>query len=97
MSEWLKEHAWKACVRQKCTAGSNPALSAKGNPQRKLWVFVFLVVAKNFCLRIKKQKPKILEEDWASMLARNTLLGSTQLIPIINYLFFLVEIFFGQA
>ena len=27
MSEWLKEHAWKACVSQD-TAGSNPALSA---------------------------------------------------------------------
>ena len=26
--EWLKRHAWKACVRQKRTAGSNPALSA---------------------------------------------------------------------
>ena len=26
--EWLKRHAWKACIRQKCIAGSNPALSA---------------------------------------------------------------------
>ena len=29
MSEWFKEHAWKVCVLQKGTAGSNPALSAK--------------------------------------------------------------------
>ena len=29
MQEWFNWHAWKACVRQKCTAGSNPALSAK--------------------------------------------------------------------
>ena len=29
MLEWLKRHAWKACKRQKCFAGSNPALSAK--------------------------------------------------------------------
>ena len=28
MSEWLKEHAWKACVLQKGTVGSNPTLSA---------------------------------------------------------------------
>jgi hypothetical protein len=28
VSEWLKEHAWKVCVSQKGTAGSNPALSA---------------------------------------------------------------------
>ncbi len=27
VSEWLKEHAWKACVVN-ATAGSNPALSA---------------------------------------------------------------------
>ena len=28
MLEWLKRHAWKACIRQKRIAGSNPALSA---------------------------------------------------------------------
>ena len=28
MAEWLKAHAWKVCVLQKGTAGSNPALSA---------------------------------------------------------------------
>ena len=29
VSEWLKEHAWKVCIRQKCIEGSNPFLSAK--------------------------------------------------------------------
>ena len=29
MFEWLKKHAWKACVLQKGTTGSNPVLSAK--------------------------------------------------------------------
>ena len=29
VSEWLKEHAWKVCIRQKCIEGSNPSLSAK--------------------------------------------------------------------
>ena len=29
MTEWLKVHAWKACVSQKGTGGSNPPLSAK--------------------------------------------------------------------
>ena len=29
VSEWFKEHAWKVCVLQKGTAGSNPALSAR--------------------------------------------------------------------
>jgi hypothetical protein len=27
VSEWLKEHAWKACVRLKRTVGSNPTSS----------------------------------------------------------------------
>ncbi len=27
--EWLKRHAWKACIRQKCITGSNPVLSAR--------------------------------------------------------------------
>jgi hypothetical protein len=29
VSEWLKEHAWKACKRQKRFEGSNPFLSTK--------------------------------------------------------------------
>ena len=28
VTEWPKVQHWKCCVRQKCTAGSNPALSA---------------------------------------------------------------------
>ena len=34
MLEWLKRHAWKACIRQKCIRGSNPLFStspAMGN------------------------------------------------------------------
>ena len=31
MLEWFKRHAWKACVLQKGTGGSNPFLSAKTN------------------------------------------------------------------
>ena len=27
MLEWLKRHAWKACIRQKRIGGSNPPLS----------------------------------------------------------------------
>ena len=29
MLEWLKRHAWKACILQKSIGGSNPPLSAK--------------------------------------------------------------------
>lgn len=31
MAEWLKAHAWKACIRQKRIGGSNPPLSAKNS------------------------------------------------------------------
>ncbi len=34
MLEWLKRHAWKACIRQKCIAGSNPSLSAERAGQK---------------------------------------------------------------
>ena len=36
MSEWFKEHAWKVCVLQKGTAGSNPALSAEKQCKNKV-------------------------------------------------------------
>ena len=34
MLEWLKRHAWKACIRQKCIRGSNPCLSAERAGQK---------------------------------------------------------------
>ena len=34
--EWLKRHAWKACIRQKRIRGSNPLLSAEMKMVNKL-------------------------------------------------------------
>ena len=34
MAEWLKAHAWKACILQKSIEGSNPSLSASLRPAR---------------------------------------------------------------
>ena len=34
MLEWLKRHAWKACIRQKRIRGSNPCLSAERAGQK---------------------------------------------------------------
>src|SRR5690348_15103411 len=34
VAEWLKAHAWRACIRQKRIAGSNPALSVPDSSQR---------------------------------------------------------------
>ena len=43
MLEWFKRHAWKACVLQKGTGGSNPFLSAKIKDQLFIRVgFLFL-------------------------------------------------------
>ena len=35
MLEWLKRHAWKACIRQKRIASSNLAHSAQQNPIKR--------------------------------------------------------------
>ena len=53
MSEWSKEHAWRACNRQKRFMGSNPILSAisKSPPnggffileQMRMLAFVFVM------------------------------------------------------
>ncbi len=34
MLEWLKRHAWKACIGQKPIPGSNPGLSASRKPDK---------------------------------------------------------------
>ena len=34
MAEWSKAHAWKVCVLQKGTGGSNPSLSAESLRQK---------------------------------------------------------------
>ena len=38
--EWLKRHAWKACIRQKRIRGSNPLLSAFEWNERKYRVII---------------------------------------------------------
>ena len=40
VSEWLKEHAWKVCIRQRIE-GSNPSLTAKlkNRPQGRFFAF----------------------------------------------------------
>ena len=46
MLEWLKRHAWKACIRQKRIPGSNPGLSASifRNPLIFSGFFFFLEI-----------------------------------------------------
>ena len=36
MLEWLKRHAWKACIRQKCIRGSTHRLSAEQKLKREV-------------------------------------------------------------
>ena len=56
MLEWLKRHAWKACILQKGIRGSNPRLSAKLTGQNRktnsqvpqiqfLWDFFYLFIS----------------------------------------------------
>ena len=49
MLEWLKRHAWKACIRQKRISGSNPDLSARQNdesrPEGRLFFCAILILS----------------------------------------------------
>ena len=46
MLEWLKRHAWKACIRQKCITSSNLVLSA--------FLFVVKKMFESGCLDFSK-------------------------------------------
>ncbi len=43
--EWLKRHAWKACIRQKRIGGSNPPHSARSPKGMRTLGFVIDAVA----------------------------------------------------
>ena len=45
MLEWLKRHAWKACIPQKGISGSNPDLSAIYLFDMKKVLFTLLIAA----------------------------------------------------
>ena len=59
LAEWSNAAVLKT-VEGHTSRGSNPLLSAKGNPQRKLWVFCFTKMPKLFQLEgfFGKQKTK---------------------------------------
>ena len=42
MLEWLKRHAWKACIRQKRIRGSNPRLSAELKTGREVKTIIII-------------------------------------------------------
>ena len=42
MLEWLKRHAWKACIRQKRIRGSNPRLSAEQKLKREVNTIIII-------------------------------------------------------
>ena len=42
MLEWLKRHAWKACLRQTCIRGSNPRLSADMKKRREVNTIIII-------------------------------------------------------
>ena len=62
MSEWFKEHAWKACVGLKLTEGSNPFPSTK--PSGVSWE-AFLILSRVKFARandgVKKELPFVSE------------------------------------
>jgi hypothetical protein len=81
VAEWSKAHAWKVCIPLKGIEGSNPFLSAKENPQRKLRFFCFSTRQKLAFESFEKQKIKERSYFWVFMLVQDTHLGSTKLLP----------------
>lgn len=65
VAEWLKAHAWKACIRQKRIGGSNPPLSAK-NLSKLLFLLNFFSLLSS-CYQSNYQKPR--HEPWLFCLA----------------------------
>ena len=66
MLEWLKRHAWKACIRQKRIPGSNPGHSAKNVDYqclRHLIINVFSCSADPQPLKKARQYFKVLLSD----------------------------------
>ena len=50
MLEWLKRHAWKACIPLKGIPGSNPGLSADDHHHRRKHVRMYLLIEEvNMC------------------------------------------------
>jgi hypothetical protein len=60
MSEWLKEHAWKACVLQKGTVSSNLTLSAKEFRPNEVGLLFYSTVEPNLFMFHSAIKQKTL-------------------------------------
>ena len=54
MLEWLKRHAWKACIRQNRISGSNPDLSAIKGVNQVVTRFTPFFTPKNIRLTVRK-------------------------------------------
>jgi hypothetical protein len=67
MAEWSNAAVLKTvdCNR---SGGSNPSFSAKGNPQRLLWVFYFPKKPNLFVFFWEIKKTKFFERIWVFML-----------------------------
>ncbi len=66
VSEWLKEHAWKVCIRQRI-GGSNPPLTAifKTRARTKVRAFFFYILRKG-----GDETPRPRFDNWRSQLDR---------------------------
>jgi hypothetical protein len=62
VSEWLKEHAWKVCIRQRIE-GSNPSLTAKfkkTDPMVGFLLFSFVLAPFIDALQIKARNCRVI-------------------------------------
>ena len=59
MLEWLKRHAWKACIRQKRIPGSNPGCSANNTLESILLGFQRIVLSSGLIHPVGQKKGRI--------------------------------------
>jgi hypothetical protein len=75
LAEWSNAAVLKT-VEGHTSGGSNPSFSAKGNPQRKLWVLCFPKIHKLFFRMFRKtKKTKFLQRICVSMFAKDFRFG----------------------
>jgi hypothetical protein len=78
MLEWLKRHAWKACIPPKGIRGSNPRLSALRSKRKSFEGFLFAFIINKlrrnkFLDGIYEQGVQILNRDIPSNLEYNVM------------------------
>ena len=86
MLEWLKRHAWKACIRQKRIPGSNPGLSAFTiyfmSMRQLIAIFAIIFSLNGFAQTVSSDSTLIDSTQTEAMLADSALIDEAEATDI---------------